>query len=195
MIDFHQVNDSMNENDFWQIIESTLKFAIDNTDDLENQQEIQYQQLNSKLNNFNWQEIVKFQNRFDELYEKAYTSELWCAAFIMNGGCSDDSFMDFRAWVISQGRDIYYKAIENPDSLSELSFVNTDVEYYDFEDLLYLSAKVFEEKYGDEIYNFLGLDEPNKDNSVTAFEFNWNEDDESSMKAICPKLYDKFWGE
>ena len=44
---------------------------------------------------------------------------LWTAAiFIKEYGCSDDGFMDFRAWLIAQGKDIYMAALENPDSLT-----------------------------------------------------------------------------
>lgn len=35
------------------------------------------------------------------------------------GGCSDDSFSDFRAGLIAQGRDWYQKAAASPDSLAD----------------------------------------------------------------------------
>jgi hypothetical protein len=29
---------------------------------------------------------------------------MWVAAYLMNGGCSDDGFDYFRGWLIAQGR-------------------------------------------------------------------------------------------
>ena len=55
---------------------------------------------------------------------------MWCAAYIMNGGCSDDSFEYFRLWVISRGKDVYQKAKANPDTL--ISQVAKEQDFYDF---------------------------------------------------------------
>ena len=49
---------------------------------------------------------------------------LWDAASIMMEWCSDDGFIDFRAWLIAQGREVYLAALKDPDSLA-------DVEPYD----------------------------------------------------------------
>lgn len=46
---------------------------------------------------------------------------LWNAATIMQGGeCYTDGFEDFRAWLISQGRETYLAALKNPDSLADV---------------------------------------------------------------------------
>jgi hypothetical protein len=37
---------------------------------------------------------------------------------VVNGHCSDDSFENFRCWLVSMGRDVYENALANPDSLS-----------------------------------------------------------------------------
>lgn len=34
-----------------------------------------------------------------------YRRDLWAAAYIIGGGCSDDSFIDFRAGLIAQGHE------------------------------------------------------------------------------------------
>ncbi|MFD6821443.1 DUF4240 domain-containing protein [Streptomyces sp. NPDC060085] len=41
------------------------------------------------------------------------------AAYLIGGGCSNDSFMDFRAGLIALGRDWYEKATADPDSLAD----------------------------------------------------------------------------
>lgn len=46
---------------------------------------------------------------------------LWDAAKIMKEyGCSDDGFIDFRAWLIAQGREVYFAALADPDSLADV---------------------------------------------------------------------------
>lgn len=53
-----------------------------------------------------------------------YRWELWAAAYLIGGGRSDDSFIDFRAGLIAQGRDWYDKAAASPDSLADHSAVS-----------------------------------------------------------------------
>ena len=45
---------------------------------------------------------------------------LWTAANVMCGGLSDDLFMDFRAWLIAQGKEVYSAALKDPDSLADV---------------------------------------------------------------------------
>lgn len=46
---------------------------------------------------------------------------LWNAAILMSGdGCSAMKFEDFRAWLISQGRDTYLAALKDPDCLADV---------------------------------------------------------------------------
>ena len=46
---------------------------------------------------------------------------LWDAASVIKEyGCSDDGFIDFRAWLIVQGKDIYMNALKDPDTLADV---------------------------------------------------------------------------
>jgi hypothetical protein len=36
--------------------------------------------------------------------------KMWCAGYIMNGGCSDDGFEYFQKLDNFEGKDTYYKA-------------------------------------------------------------------------------------
>ena len=61
--------------------------------------------------------------RFDTMarvyMDLAYQYGLWTAANVMErGGCSDDGFMDFRAWLVAQGKEVYLAALADPDSLA-----------------------------------------------------------------------------
>ena len=50
----------------------------------------------------------------------AYQYGLWTAASVMErGGCTDDGFIDFRGWLIAQGREVYMAALKDPDSLAD----------------------------------------------------------------------------
>jgi len=50
----------------------------------------------------------------------AYQYGLWTAALVMDrGGTSDDGFLDFRQWLVSQGKDVYMAALKDPDSLAD----------------------------------------------------------------------------
>lgn len=75
---------------------------------------------------------------------------LWDAAGIMKEyGCSDDGFIDFRAWLIAQGREIYFAALADPDSLADV------VPYGDccFEQLSYVGDYAYEQLTGKSTYD------------------------------------------
>lgn len=95
------------------------------------------------------EEIVSFQDIFDELSAKAYRRELWGAAYLLNGGCSDDGFEYFRAWLIAHGKATYEAALENPDSLATLA--DPDNDDNELEDLIYVAREAYEEKTGQEL--------------------------------------------
>jgi Protein of unknown function (DUF4240) len=64
-------------------------------------------------------EAVEFAEFFDASMAKAYNFPLWGAAYVINGGCSDDTFDDFCATLISRGRQAFERALSDPDSLAE----------------------------------------------------------------------------
>lgn len=79
-----------------------------------------------------------FHTIFHAYLDLANQYGLWSAASIMcENGCSDDGFIDFRAWLISQGEEPYLAALANPDSLA-------DVESYgncQFEEISYVGDR------------------------------------------------------
>jgi len=64
-------------------------------------------------------------------------------------GCSDDGFIDFRAWLIAQGRDVYLSALADPDSLAGV------IPYGDccFETLSYVGDYAYEQLTGESAYD------------------------------------------
>ncbi|MEW5677229.1 DUF4240 domain-containing protein [Flavobacterium enshiense] len=174
----------LDENIYWNIITTSLK-KTDNQDDQE-------QSLINEIEKLTPKEIIGFRLRTDKLLYDTYNSEIWCAGYIMNGGCSDDSFEYFRNWVISRGKETYYKAKENPDSL--ISEVNGDMEYYDFEGFWYVALEAFNRKTGKDLYDYIDNDNfKTNEGNYPQINFNWEEEEPESMRRICPQLFDKLW--
>lgn len=65
-------------------------------------------------------EIIEWDRIFGRLMARAYTNDLWGAAYLINGGASDDGFYYFRCWLIGLGRDAYEAAVADPDSLADV---------------------------------------------------------------------------
>lgn len=66
------------------------------------------------------EEIVSADEQLRTLAARAYSLELRGAAYVINGGCSDDGFEYFRGWLIAQGERVYNDALVDPDSLAGL---------------------------------------------------------------------------
>jgi hypothetical protein len=177
-------NEMMDEEQFWSIIEDaksaskTLEEYVPNMID--------------ELSKLSSTEIIGFYLREQKLRFDSYSSDLWCAAYIMNGGCSDDCFEYFRCWLIAQGKDFFYTSVRTPDSLAD--HYSKEIEYYEFEDMMYVASDAFEKKTGKEIQDFVDYDEfKTNEAHYPDFEFTWEEDDIESMKAVCPNLMSVAW--
>jgi hypothetical protein len=68
-------------------------------------------------------EIVAAQQVLWDLMAESYRNPLWAAAYLINGGCSDDGFDYFRGWLLTQGEDTYNSVLASPDSLATLPAV------------------------------------------------------------------------
>ena len=66
------------------------------------------------------EEVLMFAYYLDQMHDYAYRNDIWCAAYLLNGGCGDDGFHYFRYGLISKGRRIYEGALKNPDHLQIL---------------------------------------------------------------------------
>ncbi len=71
-------------------------------------------------------DIVAFGEWFDQFLSNAYRRELWAAAYVICDGCSDDGFMDFRMWLIGQGKKVYDDALRDPETLLDRIEVRND---------------------------------------------------------------------
>jgi Protein of unknown function (DUF4240) len=63
-------------------------------------------------------EILAYHRVERELMVESYRWDLWGAAYLINGGCSDDGFAYFRGWLLTQGRATWEATVADPDSLA-----------------------------------------------------------------------------
>ncbi len=160
---------------FWKLIEKSRNMA-------KGDYAIQSEKLEKLLEGETPEFIVEFNNVFRTMLGKSYTWKLWAAAYIINGGCSDDTFYDFRSWLIGQGEMVYETVVNDPDSLA-----NIDIETNDWEGLQYCAPTAYK--------NITENDLPKSDDLRLKTEPSgerWNEDKEEELKSLLPNLYAKY---
>jgi len=167
----------MTKDKFWQIIQRSLDGSGGDTDE-------QAGSLREELKKLPPEEIVSFDHYVDECRRESYSQDLWGAAYIISGGCSDDGFEYFRRWLISRGQEWFEKAMKSPDDLADYPQKLSDSEV-EFEEFAYLAPRVYEEKTGQPFpyektppYSLTGED--------------W-EEDENVFRSRWPKLFAKYW--
>ena len=176
----------MDEEQFWAIVQTAVDEAGDD--------EAEYLDVvKRELSKLSLKEMIGFRLRTDKLLYDSYTSEMWCAGYLMNGGCSDDGFEYFRLWVISRGRKVYEAAMANPDNLIDYIDDDAEMDFFEFEMFWYVALEAFEEAVDAELYDY--IDDENfktREGNYPNFEFNWEEDEPESMQKLCPRLFEKF---
>lgn len=66
-------------------------------------------------------EIASFDEILARLLRRSHTWELRGAAHVIKGADADEGFERFCAWLVAQGKAVFEKALEEPDSLVEYS--------------------------------------------------------------------------
>lgn len=166
----------MDDNTFWSIIDSAISPNKAESD-------FNYDKLENRLRQMSAEEILGFGAAMQRALNHAYDWRLWGAAYLINGGCSDDGFEYFRGWLIAQGSAVYRQALANPDSLAEYIKSYKGSSPIEDEDLLAAPWMIFKEKTGSGDGYETGVEfasEPNGEN--------WDFDDDEQMKSRLPKL-------
>ena len=127
----------MNKEQFWNIVNE-----VHSSTDPRNQKEV-LAALRNRLRNLPSEEILEWKQIFSFYQDAARRNDLWAAGAAMGAHSSDDGFMDFRSWLISQGHDVYMSALKDPESLVS---VNTDGQELNFEDYAYVPCKAYAER-------------------------------------------------
>ena len=163
----------MDEDKFWNIIEISKSNSLG---DYEKQQS----ELKKELEKLNVIEVLEFDNKFRKLRGDIYNWDFWAAAYIINGGCSDDSFADFRGWLIGQGKSTFQNAQNNIENLTKIEETNDG----DWEGLSYVATEVYRKKTGNDIPQGIA-----ENFEITGEEW---EEDELELENKYPKLWQKF---
>jgi hypothetical protein len=166
---------TIDERAFWTLVSDTRSAADGDTGR-------QSQALEERLGRLPAGEIAGYQRIRRRLDEQAYTWELWGAASVIEDGCSDDCFRDFRSYLISLGRRPYEAALRDPDSLAEIV---QDAETGDWENADNVAADAYESATGED----LPVDD--SDLSGDPRGERWD-DDESALIERFPRLAERF---
>ena len=162
---------------FWQLVEDSRRNASSTSPDGNMDRQITL--LRESLSALSPQDIVDFDRHFSDRFIEAYRWDLWAAAYIIEGGCSDDGFMDFRSWLISMGRTAFTESLRDVESLVNYALDPT-VEVCSFEEFQYIAGTV----YGNPIDH--GIEHPNVPTGTA-----WEEDSEE-LETRFPKLWARF---
>jgi hypothetical protein len=93
----------MDEAQFWRLVEHTPEDS-----------RAWVESLVETLTRSGLDEVTAFAAHLDRAFDSLYTWDLWAVAFIIDHGCSNDSFDDFRSCVIARGRTATELAVRDP---------------------------------------------------------------------------------
>jgi hypothetical protein len=130
------VHEMMHEHIFWRIINNSKTYQGD--------AEQQSTKLKRLLNNLSILEIVAFDKRFHFYKDQLFRWDVWGALYLFNGGCSDDSFSHFRAWLIGQGQQKFASVLRDPEAI--IDFVSANEKWEGLEEC---APEVYGSKTGD----------------------------------------------
>ncbi|MBD2714174.1 DUF4240 domain-containing protein [Microvirga sp. STR05] len=174
----------MDKEQFWQLVEAAKTEA-------QGDQQLQEQILIDHLAQLEPAQIVAFECRLRECLLEADHFNIIAAQKIIDGYVSDDTYLYFRCWLIGQGETVFTNALQNADSLASVM----DEGYQDFEELLYVATKAFEQRTGktDEDDTF-----PRSIASEQGLDYDFGSETkgedwtENQLPKMLPKLWKKF---
>lgn len=188
----------MDTKSFWKLIDEARE-KTSNLDEM-------YHSLVNKLSQQDIAEILTWHHMFWEYQRLSYKSKLWAAAYVINGGCSDDGFDYFRGWLTAQGKAVFMQALRDPDYLAEVVDVD-DEGGVGFEMMLSVASAAYFQKLKMEEHKYDEFDRDAKKHTLPDETKNalhaeiiyaqdidtaWDEDDQSAMHERLPKLCQKF---
>lgn len=164
--------DPMSRDWFWSIVDGSID--ADET--------AQVDKLRVALEAMEDQDLVDFIALYRDAHGQLYSWRLWAAAYLMNGGCSDDGFIDFRSWLIAQGREAAERAMADAESLADLAVKEGSAF---FEEFGYVADEVFDGRSGGAYPSF---DMPTEPPEPAEPEWDFDFDDHGQMRQRLPRL-------
>jgi hypothetical protein len=103
----------MDVDEFWKVIEQSRKAGQTSSADLS-------EGLAALLLGRPREELIAFGEIFHQQSFRADRKDLWGAGDVITGGIGDSSFIEFRSWLVSLGRQRFEWAIQDPDSFADV---------------------------------------------------------------------------
>ncbi len=170
---------AMDDDRFWQLIDQSGPSAGGSVED-------QTGNLTTTLAGLPAQEIAAFDVAFAAHRDELYSWDLWGAAYLLMGGCSDDCFTDFRSWVVAQGQDYFEAVRSDPQALVDGRLKDVS-QVAEAELLSYVAMDAYVEATGREIFmDYASRPGPEMAAEPTGQE--WDEHDEDALRARYPRL-------
>jgi hypothetical protein len=189
---------------FWELINHARSSARDDKHLVE--------RVTTALEALPTEEILDFEEQMSEAEHQAYRWKVWGAAYLINGGCSDDGFQDFRGWLMGQGRDTFTRAVADPDSLAEHPAVRRMADsrrdgWLGLEALRFVAEETYEHRTGDHEAFYAALTQRHALRKAHAAQHpageepahhrgpageDWNFDDRAEMRRRLPRLASLF---
>jgi hypothetical protein len=177
----------MTEDVFWDHIRATRRTDPDD----------HVERLTARLAKLPEEEILDFAYLWAVVAARAYRRDLWGAAYLINGGCSDDGFCYFRWWLILQGRAVYEAAIADPDTLAEVLDGGDEVEaeVYPEQDAWFTLTGTERDEAGYEAYSRALKFRHPKWPPLPPLAPRWNFDDDDEVRKRLPRLAALYLGD
>ncbi len=167
----------MTDSQFWQLV--TLP-----TQDFDSEQACKY--LTKQLEPLTDKEIEQFDTYFSKAMRRAFTWQLWGAAFVIAGCNTEYDFAEFRCWLIAQGQDVYDDALRDPNSLVNHTIrMQNGLPYPYIDEYDLVAGFVFEQRNNTELPYF-----PVTEQTPEGKRF---KDKAKYLKQSYPSLFDKYW--
>lgn len=159
--------------------------------------------LVARLSRMRPEGICAFQEAYDEARVRLYHWPLWAAGYLIGGGCSDDSFTDFRNGLVALGRGWCERLLVDADELAEHPLIVAAAAREDeplfWEEAGYAPADAFEASTGRprgewyELFDRVRTSRGFHPATPTGVDFDF--ESRGEMAAHLPRLTGMFWGE
>lgn len=161
---------------------------VDHSALLEANPDAQLADLRVSLNRLQPDQIAEFEQIFDATMRQSYSWNLWGAAYLANGGASDDGFEYFRCWLISKGRIPYETIAVDPDKLANLLAPGSGGDL-EFEDFAYVAREAWAAKTGRDWNEMPVVANMAYDHKPSGLAFSENP---TELAKRYPKLWERF---
>jgi hypothetical protein len=91
-------------------------------------------------------QLRDFAREFRTARARANRWDLWAAASLALGGAGEDTFLDFRNWLVSHGRETFERVLADPDAVADLEWDDDENDFGAAEHWAYVVTEVLEKR-------------------------------------------------